>query len=260
MELSLTPERTLTLDVRTRRKLVSAKRRARQVVVTRDRRHEGVRRRLAAQYLSGSGLEIGALHMPLHTPSGASVRYVDRMHVPELRHHYPELNDFDLVTPDIIDDGETLASIPDASVDFVIANHMIEHCEDPIGTLKNQLRALRRGGILYMAVPDCRQTFDRNRPVTSLAHVQRDHEEGPAWSHRVHYEEWSRHIDKAAEDEIAAGADDLIRRGYSIHFHVWTPTAFVGFLSHCREELGVPLEIEAMERNDHEFIVILSRA
>jgi SAM-dependent methyltransferase len=243
-----------------RRKLGAVKRRARQLIVAEERRHARVRRRLAAQYLAGHGLEIGALFLPLHVPSGASVRYVDRFRVPELRKHYPELNDFDLVTPDVVDDGETLAGIPDASTDFVIANHFIEHCEDPIGTLQNHLRVLRPGGILYMAVPDCRYTFDRDRSITTLAHVERDYVEGAACSRRGHYEEWVRCVHEVSVEEVSSSADELERRMYSIHFHVWTPSAFLDLLTHCRVQLGAPLEVEAMERNDHEFIVVMSRA
>jgi SAM-dependent methyltransferase len=231
----------------------------RRLVVAGERRHGEVRRRLAGQYVAGSGLEIGALFLPLWVPRAASVRYVDRMTVPGLREHYPELNDFDLVAPDIVDDGEVLTSVPDASVDFVIANHFVEHCEDPIGTLKNHLRVLRPGGVLYMAVPDCRSTFDRDRPVTAVAHVQKDHVEGPAWSRRAHYEEWARHIEGASADEVPKAADDLERRRYSIHFHVWTPTAFLELITHCRAHLGLPLEVEALERNEHEFITVMSR-
>jgi len=57
--------------------------------------------------------------------SQANVRYVDRMPV-EVKKQYPELSAYNLVEPDILDDGETLSSISDDSVDFGY-NHMIEH-------------------------------------------------------------------------------------------------------------------------------------
>ena len=61
---------------------------------------------------------------------------------------------------------ESLATIPDGSQDFVIADHFIEHCQDPISALTIHFRVLKTGGILYMAVPDKRFTFDKDRPVT----------------------------------------------------------------------------------------------
>ena len=242
-----------------RRKLSLAKRRVRSLIIAKERRHAAVRRRLANQYLAGEGLEIGALHIPLSVPRNASVSYVDRLSVPELREHYPELDDYDVVAPDIIDDGERLGSITDSAYDFVIANHMIEHCEDPIGTIQSHLRVLKPGGVIYMAVPDCRYTFDRNRTTTSLGHVTRDHLEGAEWSRREHYEDWALHIDEVAPDQISSRADELEALQYSIHFHVWTPAAFLEMLTACRREFGFPLEVDALERNDHEFIVIIRR-
>lgn len=243
-----------------RRRLGHTKRRTKQIVVAGERRHVAVRRRLAAQYLRGGGLEIGALQMPLRLPAGVSARYVDRFDVAQLRSHYPELQDFELVEPDIIDDGEVLGTIPDESADFLIANHMIEHCEDPIGTLSNHLRVLKRGGVLYMAVPDRRFTFDHERDSTPLAHLVRDHFEGPQWSRRAHYEEWARFVAGAAPEQVPAEADALEAQNYSIHFHVWTPISFLELVSHCRSDLALPLEVDALERNDHEFVVVMRRA
>ena len=145
-----------------------------------------VRRNIASQYLSGEGIEVGALHAPLEVPPGVKVHYVDRMPVSELRKQYPELAAVNVVEADIVDNGETLSSIADNSWDFVIANHMIEHCQNPIGTLENFLRVLKPGGLVYMGVPDKRYTFDIDRPLTSLDHLIRDYKEGPEWSKLGH--------------------------------------------------------------------------
>ena len=61
---------------------------------------------------------------------------------------------------DVIDNGETLQTLPDARQDFVVANHFLEHCQDPIGTIVNHFRVLKPGGVLFMAVPDKRWSFD----------------------------------------------------------------------------------------------------
>jgi predicted SAM-dependent methyltransferase len=217
-----------------------------------------VRQALATHHLRGEGLEIGALHQPLTVPSEATVRYVDRLTVEELREHYPELAQYDLVEPDLIDDGERLSSVSDSSVDFVIANHFIEHCEDPIGALSNLLRVTRTGGIVYMAVPDKRRIFDRERPETTIEHLDRDHRDGPGWSKERHYDEYARLVDHAADP--AAHARQLRERDYSIHFHVWTPTTFEEFVDHCRRVHRLPFEVaEFVPDNDFEFIAILRK-
>jgi SAM-dependent methyltransferase len=221
--------------------------------------YEGRRRRLANRYLTGTGLEIGALHRPLRTPAAARVRYVDRMDTPSLRREYPELAAQPLVDVDVIDNGETLESQPDGSADFVIANHFIEHTQDPIGTLENHLRVLRPQGIMYLAVPDRRRTFDVDRPPTPLEHVLKDRQEGPAGSKGLHQEEWARFVEQVPEADIATRVDQLEQTDYSIHFHVWTPEEFTAMLEHARREEGLPFEIEQLVPNRHEFIVILRR-
>src|SRR5437763_6623860 len=154
-----------------------------------------VRTELARHFIRGRGLEIGALHSPLDVPPGVGVTYIDRLTVEELRGDYPELDDLDLTPVDVIDDGERLATVADASQDFIIANHFLEHCEDPIGTIETHLRKAKPGGILFYAVPDKRYTFDFRRPVTTLEHMVSDHEHGPARSRNQHYDEWARRVE-----------------------------------------------------------------
>jgi predicted SAM-dependent methyltransferase len=221
------------------------------------RRFNATRRELAERHLAGDGIEIGALHRPLVVPRAARVRFVDREDVAALRRHYPELQDLELVTIDIVDDGESLATLADASVDFVIANHFIEHTQSPLATLRSHLRVLRPGGVLYLAVPDKRHTFDVAREVTPLEHVLRDLEEGPEWSREQHFYEWARYVDKAAD--VDAHAAKLMADDYSIHFHVWTSEAFEQLLQHARDELGMPFEIVELRPNQQEFIAVLRR-
>ncbi len=192
------------------------------------------------------------------------MKYVDRMRAPDLRIQYPELASEDLVEADIIDDGETLAKIDDGSQDFVIACHFVEHCQDPILAIANMLRVLRTGGVLFLAIPDKRFSPDRDRPVTTNEHLLRDHQEGPAWSKRQHFEEWVRlwpYETAKTDDEVGKRVDLLMDMDYSIHYHVWTHVAFMGFLSLLAEqlskELNLKFQIEHFLRNDMEVLAIL---
>jgi hypothetical protein len=91
--------------------------------------------------------------------------------------------------------------------------------------------------------------------VTTLEHLLADHREGPARSRSEHFLEWA----VAVEGADAARAKELSDLDYSVHFHVWTPEAFLAFLGHCNGELGLPFELAAYEPNDFEFIVVLRR-
>jgi SAM-dependent methyltransferase len=234
-------------------------RRAYELLSPQGREVRAARRALARRFLAGDGLEIGALNLPLTLPRGARARYVDRMTVADLRREYPEWEAWDLVEPDVVDDGETLATVPGGSVDFVVANHFIEHTEDPLGTLANHLRVLRPDGVIFMAVPDMRRTPDATRAPTTVEHVDRDHREGPAASRREHFVDHVRAWEGLDEAAAQARGAELDAEDYSIHFHVWTPGTFAELLVHARRALGLPLEIEALQPVRHEFIVILRR-
>lgn len=245
---------------RVRRRAFELKRRLGDNVRPDRRKYYAVRRRLASKHLHGAGIEIGALHTPLRLRRGVRVRYVDRLSNDRLREQYPEHANYEFVKVDLIDDGENLGALPPDSTDFIIANHFLEHCEDPIRTLQNHFRVLRPGATLYMAVPDKRRTFDRDRPVTTLEHVVRDYVEGPAWSRTSHYKEWAEHIDHVPWDHVPERARHLEEIRYSIHFHVWTPPELLELLLYCRRELSLGLDILALEANLHEFIAILRKA
>ena len=210
-------------------------------------------------YLHGTGCEIGALHNPLRVPPYTRVKYVDRFSVSELRAQYPELKDMALVPVDIVADGEVLEGITDSSMDFLIARNFLEHCEDPIGTVTNFFRVLVPGGIAYLGIPDKRHTFDRTRPVTSLAHLIEDHEHGPERSRRGHFEEVARFTHGGTSDaEIRRIADDLIARNYSIHYHVWSQRELIELMLFLSDRLG--FAIEASCQNGSEVVFILRKS
>lgn len=214
---------------------------------------------ISALYLDGRGIEIGALHNPLYVLPWVNVSYVDRMTDTALREQYPELEVQKLVTVDIVDDGEHLATIRDNSQDFVIANHFLEHCENPLLALENMLRVLRQGGVVFLALPDMRYSFDRERLATSLEHLQRDCHEGPEWSRRGHFEEWVRLVNGVRDElQVERDVDALIAKGYSIHFHAWTQREMTELVRYVQ---GIhPCDMELMLRNKGEVVFIIRKA
>lgn len=230
------------------------------------------RAQFAAHFLQGEGLEIGALHQPLTVPPQATVHYVDRMTSPELRREYPELAGWDLTEVDVVDDGETLATVPAESQDFIIANHFLEHTENPIGTIETHLSKLKPGGVLFYAVPDKRYTFDFRRSPTPIEHMVGDYENGPEGSRREHYDEWCRLVideesdsvgtpeQAASEEWVAKRARELEGAKYSIHMHVWTQAEFLRLILDIRERLGDAFDVEVAGRVAIEFVVVLRKA
>lgn len=223
-----------------------------------------VRQLVAEIFLSGSGIEVGALQDPLPVPVQAAVKYVDRFSKTDLFNQYPELRGAPLVDVDIIDNGEQLFSLPAGSQDFIIANHFLEHTQDPIGTLKNFCRVLKRGGYLYMAVPDQTSTFDKDRLPTPLQHVISDHRNGPAASRHGHFQEWvtlcEPHFGRTySPSDAAVRVKELEDKDYSIHFHCWRPDGFDEFLDYCCREEMIGASLAFFCESPGEILVVLKR-
>ncbi len=219
-----------------------------------------IREFIGKKYLKGSGIEIGALDKPMRVPKSVNVQYVDRMGLKDLLKQYPEMASKNLVQTDIIDDGEELRTIEDGTQDFVIANHFLEHCQDPIKAVINAFRVLKPGGILFVAIPDKRFTFDIARESTEFEHLLKDFRDGPEWSRKGHFEEWVRLVGNVRDPDIAARqVEELAKADYSIHYHVWTQLDILDFTINLKKKVGLDLEIELIMKNGDEIVLILSK-
>ena len=234
------------------------------------------RRLLALRHLPAGarGLEIGALHCPLPLPPGAQALYVDR-HAPEvLRTLRADAGDA-IVTLDLLADGFSLGCIAAVSQDFVVANHVLEHAVDALGTLENWLRVLRPGGALFVAVPVGERCFDRGRDITPAEHFLEDcrlvaagDKQAMRERNQVHVEEhlaiaapaiaheqcqpWQQPQGGEREREIERllGADSS-----QIHHHVFTLDSFAALLG----LLGEQARIERIARSSVEIVGIVRK-
>lgn len=222
-----------------------------------DQRQETDKRRRMARWLSGSGIEIGALHHPLTVPEGVEVRYVDRMPESELRLHYRELEAESFAPISVIGNAQDLFNIDDESVDFVIANHLVEHLDNPIRGLEEMGRVLRPGGVLYLALPDPRATFDVERQLTTVQHLVDEYRNGSDQTREAHFRDWVEKVEQethfGSRDEIETRVQALLKMDYSIHYHVWRPDTFMDFISAVRSETGMQLEFVDFAPCDHEM-------
>lgn len=178
-----------------------------------------MRNSLSNKYISGKGIEIGGKHFPLPVPPGTFVIQVDRMSHEELTKtsDMPPPPDMTIV----VDDAEKLAEFPSESLDFVIANHVLEHCRSPLTALGVWHNRLKPGGIVYAAIPEKTFTFDKPRPITPFAHLLEDLETYPNTNDEPHYRDWISTIDKVTGDELENRIRAAVKNETNIHFHVW---------------------------------------
>jgi SAM-dependent methyltransferase len=121
------------------------------------------------------GLEVGPLDSPIVSKSEGNVFYVDHASTQDLVAKYandPNVGDVaKIVAVDFIWGAKSLRQTipPHLSFDYVIASHVIEHVPDVIGWLREVSDVLKPEGMLCLAVPDRRYTFDYLRQPTTMA-------------------------------------------------------------------------------------------
>lgn len=165
----------------------------------------------ASPYLRGQGIEIGAGGRPLHLD--ATVRYVDIYPRETVEAQYPSPVS-EIPPTDLVEDGFTLPSIQAGSLDFIVACHVLEHSENLLGTLAVHLDRIRPDGHLFYILPDRDRTQDRQRAVTTFAHLISDEVDGGQRSRPDHL----------AECRGLYPIDQDIRLA---HFHCWNPPSLL---------------------------------
>jgi len=195
--------------------------------------------RLLRRYLRGSGMEIGALWRRFPVSSRARVWYVDRMARPALEEHYPELKGR-IFDPNLVADATRLPVAP-ASLDFLIASHVLEHLPFPLAALRAWYEALAPNGALLLKVPDKRYTFDAKRSRTPLARLIEEYRCPETLDLRAHYSDWSENIGglSPGTPEFEQDVDALMHQKYGIHFNVWTDEDVGEMIDFTRIEWGL---------------------
>jgi hypothetical protein len=174
--------------------------------------------------------------------------------------------------PDIVAnlDTERLGMVADASQDFVIASHILEHLAEPVGMLQDIQRVLRPGGVLVALLPDRRRTFDRTRYGTGVDHVIAEHRAGVTAVDDDHIVEFIVHADhlmrRAEGKEPEPLTDELVEahRLRSIHAHCWTEDEFLDLLLYALRDVGLGFRLvdgfsSRAGQGGWEFAVVLQK-
>lgn len=195
--------------------------------------------RRLGKYLHGCGLEIGALWRRFPVPRRARVWYVDRFTPTELTALHKNTHEH-IVAPDLVAEAAQLPLAP-ASVDFIIASHVLEHMPFPLAALRAWHDVLEPGGALVLRTPDKRYTFDARRPRTPLAHLVAEYEHPERFDAGVHYAEWAEHVVgyQPGTPEFEGFVQTATETRHDIHFHVWTDDDVRELLEFTRRAWGL---------------------
>ncbi len=218
-------------------------------------RRDRARARFAPLF-RGKGLEIGALNAPFPFQPGVEVLYSDLLTREQVAEMYPGSR-----LPDIQSDSESFPTIEDGAFDFIVANHVLEHVTSPIDALREWQRILRDDGLLMLALPDKRFTFDAPRRRTTLAHLIADanSKSDPRERNYAHLLEWAEHVEhlRPGTDAFQRWVGDQYARGYAVHNHVWIARDVLELIAHVRGWSVVAFRNTSALTN--EFVLVLRK-
>ncbi|HET6306533.1 MAG TPA: methyltransferase domain-containing protein [Rhodopila sp.] len=208
------------------------------------------------------GVEVGAGTRPFPVPPHVRVTYGDIRDSEALKTYFSGRT---TVGGHQTYDAQTMANFKPDSLDFVLSGHVIEHLQDPVGSIKNTINVLAKGGFFILAAPDMRLTFDRDRPETTVDHVLQDYADGGASTRRQSYFEHltfvhpvltGEHLPSAEIDRQATAAA-LRYKELDIHVHAWTMDGFRKMLEATQSI--VPFTIVTAFPIENENIFVLQK-
>lgn len=202
-------------------------------------------RRPGLAHLRGEGIEIGAFEHPAPVPRHCRTKYVDAITPEQAAALFPEIDATALIRPDFLLDlnRDGLNAFGPAQWDYAIACHVIEHVENPGRLVGELFRVVRPGGMVVIAAPDKRVTFDRERPETPVSALRRFFVEGRVVT-GADYADISIYVNKAD-----LGLDAATQKLRLEHYHerrehlsVWTSASFRQFWIAALEWNGIDAE------------------
>jgi SAM-dependent methyltransferase len=123
-------------------------------------------------------------------------------------------------------EGSDLSQIPDASYDFVLSSHNLEHFANPVKAIREWQRVLRPDGAMILVLPNYKYTFDHRRTPTPVDHMLNDFDQDMGEDDLTHLEEILEHHDVDLDPGVAS-AEHFRKRSLAnisnrcLHHHVF---------------------------------------
>jgi len=154
-------------------------------------------------------LEIGPLDKPILDRELCDVSYVDVLDDKGLREKY-ESNEFvvidNICSVDIVLGEDRLSDrVKAKSVDFIVASHVFEHLPNPIGFLEDCAAILTPEGVVSLALPDKRYSFDYARRETCFPDWIAAYAEDVRWPSAPQIADHMAHVRRVKPEQLWQG-------------------------------------------------------
>jgi SAM-dependent methyltransferase len=200
--------------------------------------------KLAHKYLDNLyGIEIGgASHNPFNLPHCLNVDYTAESTVFSKG---SEILCNRVMKVDIVANGDDLP-FKDGTLDYVISSHVIEHFFDPVRTIKEWLRVVKKGGYVLIIAPTKDNLESEHRPCTTLKEIIARHE-GKMTKEEVNF---------VGGHGVSAVSNLPIAREHG-HWSVWNLPEFLEICEHYNFQV-----VESLAKDDkvgNGFCVIIKK-
>lgn len=141
-----------------------------------------------------------------------------------------------------IAEATDLKEVKNASYDFVLSCHSLEHVANPIKALKDWSSVMKNKAKLVLVLPDKKFTFDHQRPITKLSHLIQDYENKITEEDTTHFEEVIA-LHDFRFDKFVKTKEELIKRtqnnkeNRAVHHHVFNLQLVKELLEYCDFEI-----------------------
>lgn len=223
---------------------------------------------------TAKGLEIGPYVNPTVRKDEGDIRYLDFYSTEELQAKEQDRRAKGVVIPhvDYVVKSDDYYRHVEDRFDYVIANHVIEHVDNPLEWVNDLAKLVHDDGVIFLTVPDKKYNFDRYRTDTSLSHLLADFFRGHG-DHTEHgldiqlnYD--TQYIGEPVDLELKLNVDKL-RESFEApthpgrHNHVFQSETFVSRILRPLQKTGIwpytLLEFGEAPKNHGEFYLVLRK-
>jgi ubiquinone/menaquinone biosynthesis C-methylase UbiE len=218
----------------------------------------------AAKYLGGRGIELGAQQVPTKVSKKCQVEYVDVISNEQLVSRFG-LPGKDLVPLSHVIDGNDLSVYRDSELNFVIANHVLEHFDDPVSGVCEWIRILKNGGRLFITLPNHRaNSYDLGRVPARFDHLKLDFMDAAGRPARnfEHYVDFAKSLYQWTDmDALNRQAQKWVDADDRHHYHVYDKQTVKDVMTLAGKYSGASLRyVDGLLLEDRfEFLIILEK-
>ncbi len=155
-----------------------------------------------------------------------------------------------------ISEATNLSQIPDSKYDFVISSNCLEHVANPLKAIEEWIRVVKKGGLLFVALPNKEHNFDHKRSVTQFSHLLSDYQNNMGEDDLTHLEEILE-LHDLKMDKPAGNLEQFKERSLNnfenraLHQHVYDVALLKEIFSH--------FDLEILQTNKGLDHIILGR-